>query len=488
MAKVYKIHPAIGVARVGNSPSKFFVGPELLGSPGMDIGTNGAEAAVTKYKSGGKIKRQAARFRIFEYEKVGNKLTLTGEVTDPAVIEWKVDLVNRKAALDHAVGNNHPAQPRNTSVTDRDSLIIRDPRERTIVGKSQSGVPFDQGQFLGQTAYLGELRTDAKGRLLVLGGRGASASVPPGLDLPEFANNDGWHDDVSDGPVTAVITLPGQPPKPVDAPAWVVVAPPDFAPGVGGIVTLYDVAFQAAIEAGFLKAPAKPAFRRHIMPVIQRASDLRWVNNWDKWNSLSRDWVALANPAAASASLRKTVFDVVTNPGLADFEMPAFLSKLLTQWKDGTFDNDLNDPVLAATITPENLDRAGLESCIGANFFPGIEASLTLRRKEMYAEAFRLAPANIHDVFPGCLTEIMAVPWQADFYDCRGRWWPSQRPDIAMLKASQIPGSKVSWAAPVNSHQSMVDNAQSLGFIVPRVANGQAVFVEQERNASFPRP
>ena len=31
MATTYKIHPAIGIARVGNSPDEFFVGPERIG-------------------------------------------------------------------------------------------------------------------------------------------------------------------------------------------------------------------------------------------------------------------------------------------------------------------------------------------------------------------------------------------------------------------------------------------------------------------------
>ena len=34
MATVYKIHPAIGIARVGNSPTAFFIGPETPDSPG----------------------------------------------------------------------------------------------------------------------------------------------------------------------------------------------------------------------------------------------------------------------------------------------------------------------------------------------------------------------------------------------------------------------------------------------------------------------
>lgn len=31
MATTYKIHPAIGIARVGNSPDEFFIGPERIG-------------------------------------------------------------------------------------------------------------------------------------------------------------------------------------------------------------------------------------------------------------------------------------------------------------------------------------------------------------------------------------------------------------------------------------------------------------------------
>src|SRR2546423_1264613 len=136
-----------------------------------------------------------------------------------------------------------------------------------------------------------ELGTDAQGRLLVLGGHGHSESVPPGEDLPEFANNDRWHDDVSDGPVTAVITLAGQEPIVAHHPAWVVVGPPDFAPGIDSLITLYDVAFQAGIDKGALKPEPVPSFRRHIKPLIERAAALRWVNSFNKWNDLATvDW------------------------------------------------------------------------------------------------------------------------------------------------------------------------------------------------------
>src|ERR1041384_2805578 len=85
---VVKIHPAIGIARVGNSPSDFFIGPE---SPGNRRPLRGG------YKdSHGRIKRQAARFRLFGYDKRGK---LLGEITTAnANIQWTVHLANKKAA------------------------------------------------------------------------------------------------------------------------------------------------------------------------------------------------------------------------------------------------------------------------------------------------------------------------------------------------------------------------------------------------------
>ena len=84
--------------------------------------------------------------------------------------------------------------------------------------------------------YLGQLRTDSDGRLIVLGGKGKSsyqtATPPP---LPEYGNNDGWFDDVSDGPVTVTVSIRGTSgttraaTDPSDG-AWVLCGPPDFAP------------------------------------------------------------------------------------------------------------------------------------------------------------------------------------------------------------------------------------------------------------------
>ena len=286
----------------------------------MEIGTDGTETPLAHYKHNGLVKRQAARFRVFAYEQdAAGDLNLVGEVGADARVEWRVDLVNRKAALNRDVG---PAGPRNVDVADRDSLIIRGPQPATISGAGQPAREV-KGTFLGKEVYLGELRTDGDGHLIVLGGRGTSGSVPPGMPLQSFISSDRWHDDVSDGPVTATVTLPGQAPVVVHEPAWVVVAPPDFAPSVGPIVSLYDIAFQAAISKGALQPEARPSFARHIKPMIERLADMRWVDDYDEWNVLQPiDWDTLADPSPSAAAARKKVATRLKNPGLAAFVMP----------------------------------------------------------------------------------------------------------------------------------------------------------------------
>ena len=72
MKKTYAVHPAIGIARVGDSPDDYFVGPEAPGvapSPSKP----GAPSVRAKFKDALKrIKRQGARFRIYEFTRDGS--------------------------------------------------------------------------------------------------------------------------------------------------------------------------------------------------------------------------------------------------------------------------------------------------------------------------------------------------------------------------------------------------------------------------------
>src|ERR1700686_168835 len=69
---------------------------------------------------------------------------------------------------------------------------------------------------------------------------------------------------------------------------------------------------------------------------------------------------------------------------------------MLAQWVRRTFvadgDSPLAIPATPPEITPEGLDRAALENCVGGPFYPGIEVSWTIRNPRIYIEPFRLQP------------------------------------------------------------------------------------------------
>jgi len=114
---------------------------------------------------------------------------------------------------------------------------------------------------------LGPLATDGNGRLLVLGGKGESGSVPGASAITSYANNDGWFDDVSDGPVTVYLALKGKPVAVV--PAWVICPPPDFAPH------LTNVRDPEAISEGALERYSGDAHHTHARVPPARRRDCR---------------------------------------------------------------------------------------------------------------------------------------------------------------------------------------------------------------------
>ena len=140
-----------------------------------------------------------------------------------------------------------------------------------------------QGRFMDKMDVpIGDLLTDVAGRLIVLGGFGNRNRFRKVRPCDSFANNDGWCDDTSDGPVRAKVTLNGSA-QTVDADsAWVLVAPPDFAPPIENVVTLYDVVYdQAAALADPSLAVTETStvsFTKDIYPLLRRVSMLRWVS------------------------------------------------------------------------------------------------------------------------------------------------------------------------------------------------------------------
>ena len=438
------VYPAIGVARVGNSTTDFFYGPEVAEPSPQPAGF---------YRDGnGALKRQAARFRVYGYDARG---TVVAELT-PAIasIGWTVQLANLKAAwyafeqaldIPESKADGVFSPRRNVGITGagRNQLAI-DGGRIAIAGLGTSGPGYAfNGSFLGAGAYLGELRTDASGRLIVLGGLGKSFS-PANAALTTFANNDGWCDDTSDGPVVASVTVQGRS-IPCD-PGWVVVAPPNYGPNLKSVRTMYDLLADLFHQRGTLSRPSNVSFQRDILPIFTRMSALQWTNegfanafghgaplNFADPTFLAWASVPLRMPVDVYAERRIQIangFRDVSRDGYSPTPLPwlygdaisvptpktdnTFTQLTATQldalqkWASGDFVGDYDphaSPPRSIDAVPLNdqpgmLDRAALEFCLADAFHPGCEITWPMRHDSMYMSPFRIQPANWNSTQP----------------------------------------------------------------------------------------
>lgn len=478
-----RIYPPIGFARLGNDLSQFYVGPEIPGHPGFEIDQQGNETPVAHYKvDDDQIKRQGARFRLFDVGAGGTAREV--QLPAGATVEWTVHLVNKKAAVKRDGGP--PAKPRRPQLVDDPAPLLIDPGTRTVSGATAGPVKFDTGEYRGRRVPLGELRTDKNQNLLVLGGFGFSSS-PTNQGLPSFYDNPGWHDDVSDGPVTAIVRMPDGSVVDGIAPAWVAVGPPDYAPEIQSIVSLHDVILEVAIDKLGVAAPNQVSFTKDVFPLLLRTRRYRWINQAADWGSMSDDWQSLADASPAAAELRSTtsnfVLGVEDGSVLNRFVLTKQLRFVLTEWAAGRFQSDWQGvPQPASAITADGMTLAALKSTVGRGFYPGIEAGIIVRDPTIYSTPFDFR-LDHGQMAPGDLTALMALPWQADFLDCSGAWWPSQRPDNVRRTASSE--EEVPWDRGVNTHLEMVHNFAKLAFVTAqRDAAGNLVFAEDQRAPS----
>jgi hypothetical protein len=345
------------------------------------------------------------------------------------------------------------------------------------------------GTYRGHAVSLGELRIDPHGNLLVFGGAGVSRTFENAPIGDDFYNNPGWHDDVADGPVTATIRFADGTVAQAH-PAWVIVAPPDFAPAVQGVVTLYDTIVQAAVSANAITLPVQPSFTQHILPLIERARGLRWVHDDVTWPAISSNFAQLSSTAStpAVAARRSNAVRGVTRVEAA-FSHPDYTFRLrpwqkdfLEKYKAGNFVADFGSAPPPDPAAPATLTRVVLEGGVGEGFFPGIEAGIILTKASIYARPFEFRIDHTQ-LNAGDLTALMALPWQADFLKCASGWWPSQRPNKIPSAATPRP----EWDRGITTHQSLVDHVMQLGVVTRRAdQGGQEVQEESRRDPAFP--
>jgi len=435
------IYPAIGVARVGNSP-EHFLGPTIPGQIATD---------PDDFRDGkGRIKRQAAKFFIYAHDKAGN---IIGELNDShgVSIDWKVDVANKKsswynfdialdiptaAGLYDADGNSTPdglpvlSQKRNQDFLGDDrNLLMIEARAKHITGSNTNteGGKYELKGTIGRQktpVYLGELQTDNVGRLVFLGGMGHSASfTAPVTPLVTFANNQGWHDDTCDGPVDAVVTLPDGRELTAEG-AWVITAPPNFAVGVQAFSTGYDLLRDVASRLHTDLVLEEPAFYADIYPVFTNLSINQWVNagalrefGWGSLHDFKNEALIerLKDKSEANLAFRQAIFGCFRDPAFEVMDAAAWpplygdaitfnvnstnprnwyaITGLkygyLREWAAGNF--RLDDPPKYRTweqLSPieqaEGLTEAALEETLGGPFHPGCEFTWPMRNAIMY--------------------------------------------------------------------------------------------------------
>ncbi|MFA0964562.1 LodA/GoxA family CTQ-dependent oxidase [Roseivirga sp. BDSF3-8] len=495
----FRIYPSIGIARVGNSQAKqndVVFAPEV---PWANLFDTDQEYL----SDNGALRKQAQRFYIYECDDNGKPV----RKIDPNQydIEWTAEVANKKPfwydfnnSLDLSVQTENRnlspnffndkiapgigASLRNPNVLNnslrvpdnpnfRKELVNNPPAVSVSAAAPNAGI---NGSFpnpgpgnasliaaemntTAQPVSLGSLEYDA-GTLIFYPADGISASLNPSDLNTDFADNSNWYDDICDGRITAKITdkNSGQSYDLSDpsSAAWVATAPPDYAPQIQPIATMYDLICGASADE----------FRQDfstVFPVFYRLYRMQWVNAGDFLSpsfkevidklTASGNFRYLYDQSEEGKTTRETIFNMFRNPqydytnepiipsksttdlknlgsGTEElklpfypgdginypgspaqwFAIPPLLYDQLIAWRDGkltapegTF-NTIDElgvyyqgQFSAAAQDEGNsallMTRAVLETLYGGGFHPGVELTWPMRHAQMYSQNTQVA-------------------------------------------------------------------------------------------------
>ncbi len=356
----------------------------------------------------------------------------------------------------------------------------------------------------------------------------------------------------------------------------------------------------------------RPSFERDIEPILSRPESYRWVAQVPYMIEFSRPGFDTRDPGEANRPQRERYFsffrvpvppesyrfigEVENGPNTLFGEqgvplMPVnsgdnsvtnqLIYKFLTltptqyffmhQWAIGMFDPGDAPPDNHGGVL--EIDRQVVGNLVGGPFSPGIETTWIMRNPKVYSSAFSVGVAHFGGsnadleayyqanglsltsdpqdgdrTEPGDLTKRMAIPWQADFFDCTVQtpnmtipdinqspaddgvevppafyvyWWPPQSP-MHVIAGDQNPGNQVldgyvssqpsqvagtnginlniqsqggfaitatgqpvAYSRGVNSFNQMTSAWADLGFIVNQGPDDYPFFAEVERNTTF---
>jgi len=422
---------------------------------------------------------------------------------------------------------------------------------------------------------LGNAVTDDHGRLVVIGAFGRAGGDEP---IASYGGADTWHDDIADGPITCRVTLKTN--EVIELDAWVIVGSPKFAPELVNITTVDDIVYDVGVRyhnlnpelyssaTGF-KTTYIASYDDDIRPILDRMASYQWVANTQSMtaavrpgfdlrdaNPINRDnrrsllaqfrnpdrsqdlWTGIHSPAVPLNSGTNSV----SNELIVKFStLTATQYFLMQQWAEGHF---TPGPRTGAPKVSQ-ANRADLGNATGEPMSPGIEVTWSLRNPTLYDAPYHIlhrhnaafyrtngldpneneteptTPTSVVGLGcePGDLTKRMAIPWQADFFQCTlqyvnftdasvnkvngvpkpptyyAYWWPPQSPwdvlsgadTVDEQTATGLPaGVQVNYARGINSFVDMITGWKYLGFIhnqtLGPTRHWYPYFVEVERN------
>ncbi len=532
---------------------------ENPGSPGVEITLDSDEVAGIEWTVH-LANKKAAWYQFSELK--GNLLLGEDNSYEKREVPWRNIKIEgdkrRKLIID----------PGPRSISGRDQSIGVD-RDNPPSDYEFFSFPDENPKHGYQIDTLGALKTDRHGRLLVMGGLGLAGGDEP---IESYGGADSWHDDISDGQISCVLKLGNG--ETHQLTAWVIVGSPDFAPEIVNISSLDDTMFDIGVRSFDLVPDlfANGAFRedfianyqRDILPIIERIGRYQWVANVQSMTAFTANLFDFSDNSEANRTSREAYFSYFRKPGFetgqhqtlfADDGVPMmplnsasnsvsnvniekFLALnetqyfLLGQWAQGKFASDSDYQPYYVNA----LDRGSVGNCVGLPQCPGIEVTWSVQNSKLYEAPYRIHRREDEEYYrtygldperdecngegcePGDLTKRMAVPWQADFFNCTiqlvnftdpdvnkvdgvpkqpnyySYWWPPQSPwdvltDISSAeeqeRAHMPAGVQVNYARGLNSYTQMIESWWYLGFIRNRNggarASGFPYFVETER-------
>jgi L-lysine 6-oxidase len=361
--------------------------------------------------------------------------------------------------------------------------------------------------------------------------------------------------------------------------------------------TLIDVGVRAmglcpALYSNGYKDDYVACFERDILPIFYAMKEYRWVANVDAMVSIATPPFDLSDLSPENRDNRMAVFSMFRSPGdgrtppelasqhqqlFADNGFPlmpmnsgdnsisnTWIEKfmaltptqyfLLHQWAVGKCVSCQDDAKTGRDWHWANpMDIATAGNAVGEPMAPGIEVTWTMRNPIILTpgDPFRVLPQDANysktglspsrdetltggGCQPGDLTKRMAIPWQADFFDCSVQdvnftapsanktisnanriplaptffayWWPAQSPynvyegaftaseqaldgGVAFIgnnNVGQVLGQNVLYHRGLNSFGDAVVGWKYLGFVLNRTTgphrNVFRFFVERERS------